>query len=745
MSYDDEFVAFDLETHLFKPGDMLPRIVCSGRYDALEGRVFQLRDEFRLWVEEALQAVIDGHIQLINQNIAFDLGCTVANWPELRPMVIAAYDTHRIWCTKLLVHHYDMWTKGRAWRRDYSLGALGKLVGYDLDKDTWRMRYAEFDGMGHDEFPQGAKDYATYDAEAAWMLGKAFMVAHENAGTPVGWIAKNTTYDVALNQASAEGVRPDGEMLERELVPRILGEVEAARETLIEAGYVVPKMVGRGSAKRHDGTYKFEQKRFHAYLEDLEQREGFRLPRTPTGGVSTAEGVILEHTEDPIAVAGHLWGTTRAAEGLVARLRDAVQHGIGHFRFNVAVETNRTSSGGGMLGMNAQNMRREYGWREIWIPKKGEIFGQADAPQIELRALSQICFLMFGHSKMREAFAAGLDPHTVTGAALAGLPDPFKATKKECGAYRNLAKVYNFSVPVGGGEDTFRANAKKQGLEVNATRVSLEEREGWNKVSLHEWFTLCGKSFQRKHFEGDAPELRFCFRSPDTGIVWVTARAFEKHGATHVWLEPDCYSDLLIKFFRLYPEISEYIRHFKDDAHVIPASVGGELVAKKVCNLVVPLSGWYMHERVLTQGANGLFQSLVAAGAKEGLWRCTKEGIRWWNFIHDEVLMAASLDNYQEVFTRGAQLLAEGLDTLLPDCPTGGIEPAASRRWTKGADTYYGSDGVLVPHEDYIIQTWPELIEQMEPGKDRAKMEYELNSCFEFFDRHALDLIPYRP
>jgi len=134
-------IAFDTETHLFGAGNMAPKVVCvtwcsGGEPDihaAQEGR-----DAVQRWL-----ALTDDVI--IGQNVAYDFACLAAHHGLSLDLIFQAHQDGRVLDTKHLERllHIARGTKGKA-----DLATLAKkYLGVEMDKDTWRLRYSELDGV----------------------------------------------------------------------------------------------------------------------------------------------------------------------------------------------------------------------------------------------------------------------------------------------------------------------------------------------------------------------------------------------------------------------------------------------------------------------------------------------------------------------------------------------------------------------------------------------------------------------
>lgn len=104
-------------------------------------------------------------------------------------------------------------------------------------------------------------------------------------------------------------------------------------------------------------------------------------------------------------------------------------------------------------------------------------------------------------------------------------------------------------------------------------------------------------------------------------------------------------------------------------------------------------------------GANSFFQGLAADGAKEALWRLSKEcyldqssplyGSRPALFLHDEIIVEVPEAAAHEAAERLGVVMREAMAAWIPSVPIG-AKPSLMRRWFKGSKAIY-VDGRLVP------------------------------------------------
>lgn len=146
-------LAFDTETALIRPGLLAPPLVCvtwqrRGQEARIEHHV-AVEPRLRSWLED----INSTHV-IVGHNVAYDMAVVCERFPTLRPLVFRAYDEDRVTDTMIrqqLIdtangeHKGSVSAKGKLTKREYSLEALGKrCAGMQLQKDAWRLSYAEF-------------------------------------------------------------------------------------------------------------------------------------------------------------------------------------------------------------------------------------------------------------------------------------------------------------------------------------------------------------------------------------------------------------------------------------------------------------------------------------------------------------------------------------------------------------------------------------------------------------------------
>ena len=768
---------YDVETYLSRPGCMAPMPVCAGAVvrdlaGATQPRgkgKFLLRGEVAEWLAATLTHCIATGDKLTNAFVAYDNAVMIAHHPELIPLVFEAYSRHLIGDCIELAKMHDFATRGRLHPnlKMYSLAGLSAPLGYALDKDTHRLSYGEYDQITDvRDWPAGAVEYATTDAEAADDVWQFYEKKLLDLGMPhvVAGCYEQSTASFLLYLMTCQGVRVDGDLLERHLAAPLAVKADVARDLLYSAGVLTKEIKCPKTAPKWTGKYIMRDAAVQDHLLRVELLTGRKLPRTPKRGtIATGAdelGPALTGVVDPVAKAIVFYSGLGSQMGLIERLREAAA-GRAHFRFTTSVETCRTASGGGTLKYNSQNTRKRWGWRQIFIPDdpQTQVFASIDYPQIELRALAQTCLDLFGASQLGEALNAGLDPHLVTAASFLEL-DVDEAARRYAAKdpavddMRQLAKAFNFGLPGGLGETTFIEWARlSYGKAIPSTSGAFSPAPGLAEVGIsslleHGFKTIRANGFADWSSMPDEVLLRVDSDPPgEMRIKLWTLAAYLRQSS--IYLADQCYGYLAYRWYVAFPEVAKYQAWVKDR------------VKRHGGLITIPRTGWTIANRTYTNGCNVGFQSPVASGMKRGAWYVARAamadpespvyGCELWNTVHDELLLRAGLDWYQPAFEEAAALFARGMDEVCPDYPcASGTVPAAMRRWDKSAETHY-EDGKLIPWEDVILATYPDKINALRSSlanlenvplekarKYLANLEFSLSETEEYFRRFSI-------
>lgn len=445
--------------------------------------------------------------------------------------------------------------------------------------------------------------------------------------------------------------------------------------------------------------------------------------------------------------------TYRRASNIMATI-DRLAQGVDrplHLRVNGLAETGRTTSGGGLAGLNDQNHRREYGFRECWIPRRGHAFVSVDYSQIELCALAQVQYEWFGSSALGDAINAGRDCHVVFASMLLGIDYDrgvalHHAGDPELKSTRQRAKAFNFGRPGGLAERTFVAWSKVQyGVDVPYSAWSPVACEGYVEIPTEHlprsvWLhalppDLAQAAEDDPGYEANGQHRRTTFSVATdptgwqrVGMRWVQ----ERSRGGRIWAREGSYAHLNSQWLTAFPEMGLYLDRVKEQ---LDAS-GGRIVQLR--------SNRTRANCTLTSAANSYFQGLVADGGTEALFRVQREchtrpdsplhgSAPVW-FVHDEIGLEVPLSRLHDASYRCSEVMVETMREFIPRVKIA-AEPAAMRRWTKAADEpRFGADGRLIPEEDWRLSTgW----------YDRAGEKYaqEHADVLDLFRRYGLTVM----
>ena len=156
-------LAWDTETALIRPALLAPPLVCvTWQRHGLEAKIMHVRDSkprLKSWLTDP-DALLVGHF------LAYDAAVICAEFPDLIPLVFAAYRANRMTCTKKRQQLLDIaggvfrgrvGEKGRWITHEYTLDALSRRhLGKPMQKDGWRLEYAAFRDVPLADWPRQA-------------------------------------------------------------------------------------------------------------------------------------------------------------------------------------------------------------------------------------------------------------------------------------------------------------------------------------------------------------------------------------------------------------------------------------------------------------------------------------------------------------------------------------------------------------------------------------------------------------
>lgn len=646
-------ISLDYETHLIEPGMLAPPVVCGAFFDGTKSWLLERDPAFR--DTRALLPLMS----FVGQNIAYDWGCFLAANPDAFNDVWNAYAEGRVFDVGIAgtlhaiaegrLHDGDLFdahgrrcvdpATGRQTNR-YSLALLVKeWLGRDDAKEnaTYRLRYAEFDGLPISAWPPDAVQYPKDDVINTYQVYEAQQAGAKNLHE----VAFQSHIAFCLHLSAINGLRTDAARVEA-LKKNVESHRAELMDVVLKAGLL---KANKKNASGWSKNMKLIKERVTAAWGDL-------TPTTEKGGVST-ERKVLEESGDPVLEA---LGEVSKWEKLATYLPDleAAASAPLNVRPNVVLATGRTSYDG-----LVQLMPRKGGVRECF--KFRGIGSSVDYAAVELSTLSQVCLWTVGFSTLGEAINAGKDPHSILGAQIAGVPyEEFlarvKAKDPAAVDLRQGAKAGNFGLPGGMGEATFVHQKRKEGLII-CELFHRDGRCGEKKVTM--WkdratkAPLCLRCLER------TKDLRATWFS-----TWTEMRPYLNHIAALVE-----HSDTVEMF------VSKMLR-------------GGVTFTSAANNFFQGLAaiGAKRAVRALTKEMYGVVESPL-------------NGSRLCIFAHDETIIDIpdlGVDFVDAAARRQAQVMVDAMKTVVPDFKIS-AEPALMRYWSKDAKETKDEKGRYIP------------------------------------------------
>jgi DNA polymerase I-like protein with 3'-5' exonuclease and polymerase domains len=396
-------------------------------------------------------------------NASYDSVVFFQNMPAYRPKLWDLYEAGKIHCTKLREKLLDL-KKGILGTRRYSLKDIVKRrYNKDMDKDTWRMGYEGLIDTPLSAWPEGAKEYAIGDAVYTDMV----YVDQEKEAERYPLSAfraesgRQAAFDFALFLTSCRGMKVDREAVKN-----------------LRAKYT-QKMLFLAVDLRNEGILRPGGTKDLAKIREIvTDCLGDQARKTDSGLVSTDSDTLLATGHPALLVLSEFNHAQKFLQTFVSALSGS---GVVHTNYDCLKETGRTSSS----SPNIQNLPREPGVRECFVPRPGYAFVACDYDSQELRALSQCLMDLFGKSELARRYSANpsYDPHTVFAARLMGVSgqraEELKATgDKSLKEFRQRAKAANFGFPGGMGAETLREYAKGYGINLSIAD-SEKLKETW--------------------------------------------------------------------------------------------------------------------------------------------------------------------------------------------------------------------------------------------------------------------------
>ncbi len=455
----------DLETLPFGPYNMAPRPVALSWADASGSGLVLAED-----IDAFLSPQLERGRPLVAHNAGYDFCCLLEHHPRLRRAIWEAYARDRVTCTELRERLLDIATVGYLREGAYSLEAIAKeRLGRRLDKgaESFRLRYAEVDGLPLDRWPEHARRYALDDS----IVGLQAFDSQEAAARGIGYELPTQCDEaraaLALRLIECWGIHVDGRRVE------LLAE-ETERKMRALAG----DLVAAGLARQVDG----KQLEIGGAVEPLRVqkdmariREAVRAsyrgnpPLTDTGKIATDKETLQACNRPELDALVEFNALQKSGSTYVDKLKAGVAAPI-HARWQAV---GAASDRGMCREPNLMNQPRIVGVRECFEPRAGTVFVDADFDSQEVRTLAQSCVDIVGGSRLASRYREDpeFDPHLELAAQIGRITVEEAKRRKaaddpEVREWRALSKPCSFGFPVGMGASKFVVYAKNYGVGV---------------------------------------------------------------------------------------------------------------------------------------------------------------------------------------------------------------------------------------------------------------------------------------
>ena len=671
----ERIFGFDTETHLlnfartgtgkkdtrYLLGTNTPRFVVASFCEAdheptLHGRA------------EGVDALLDYYgglltndsTHLVAHNAAFDLAVFLrlageaGRFSEILEATRYALDAGRVRCTMMrekIILNARGWLSFHPVERGVPRVSLEACVRRHLNEDVagkygedaWRLRYSELDGVPVANWPLGAQTYAALDAQYAVRLFEAQVDAAARSGYDLDDDCAMPTEAHAVRKAFALHMTANfGISTHYESALQVRSRAQRATQEVFEMAvreglYSVQVKKGVKAFKQNQSAMR---ERLKNYLDAEGVPEGDRT-MTPKGDKLSLSGEVLETcVNDPaLSAIGDVLGELKILSAFTKAICLA-----GAVRicpsYNPAVETERASC----AAPNVMQQPRMGGVRETHVPtrpagdRRPWVLISCDYGGQELGTLAQVCFNLFGYSKLRDTINDDKDPHIQLGkdilaadvgraisydeAKLAAEGKHPQIPKGKMKGARQSAKAGNFGFPGGMGFKKFIVSAfKSYGVrmsEQEAKRLKALYLSNFPEIKEYfNWISQQGEGFTLKH--------------PLTGML--------RGGMQYTAACNSCFQHL---------------------ASVITTTALYRVVME-----------------CLTEGS-------------------VLYGCRPYAFIHDEIIISAPLEIAHEAAERVSAIMVEAAQEISPDVKYK-APPAMAYRWYKAMEDVRDEKGKLIP------------------------------------------------
>lgn len=649
-------IGFDFETFLITAQAPVPRPVCMSTYNGQQ-RELQVGIP---GMEAVLFSMLTSNELLIAHNIFFEAGVIFKYFPKLQPLMWAAMDDGRLFCTLVYERLLDNIRKKPLQR--YGLDVLVKnYLDIDISEDkkdlsSWRYRYSELNDIEKDQWPQEAIQYAINDSV---YTVRVYLNQIQEAQLQYK-LAVNS--GIALNLMGKVGISIDKSRLSL-LKTEVLEFLEPRYDKLMRTGL----------CERHKAGIKKNIKKLQGYIEShYPHCKKTARGAIDTKGITLDELLLINPTDEILGLFREIKDYEKVLTTYLSRLEDADP--VIYSDYTSVVSSGRTSSSQSALypSVNIQNQPRDvkgltYNIRNCYVARPGYKLVSIDYAGLELAATAHQLFVIFQHSKMKDIINSGATPvdmHSKFACELKQCSyETFLEHKKEAeyARYRQLAKPINLGFPGGIGYKVMRELLLKDGV--------------YTKYCI----------LYESPNEAEVKHLRWIL-SLDCENIRIERKTANLYAVVY-----DELVGLKNKLFRLYPELQEFLRHrhtrYQTGKTKSIKNEFGEWETESMYryNVLGTIRDWCTY----TALCNGfLMQTPSAIGAKKAMYTVIKKyygtaSIIPLAFIHDEILFEVKDDAEKDQYVADvASILIDSMQEILTSVRIT-VEASMMTHWSK--------------------------------------------------------------
>ncbi|NQT91925.1 MAG: hypothetical protein HQ559_04120, partial [Lentisphaerae bacterium] len=583
----------------------------------------------------------------------------------------------------------------------------------EVDKgDPFRLRYGEIADADWGDVEEGFFTYAAKDVLATFhacneLVTRAFGVAAALGETilaypvvPHGLLTERIQIKGAIGLAEIEryGVGVDTTRLAH-VRTRLLREIDslvADIRGLPDASGIF-KTNGAGDvARTSSGWPSMNNGRLREILGNVLRRvDGPPVSHTPTGKLTTAEDAWTPYEAKSPFV--HKWLELRRRAKILQFTKPPAAGRV-YPHYTVLKRTGRTSCS----NPNFQQIPREGGIRECFIPSPGFYFLSIDYSFVELVTLAAVCLDRYGRSTLADVIEAGRDPHCYTASVVNGMPyESFVALATsdhaKYKADRQKAKALNFGLPAGLGVAALVLYARvNYGVDLSESDAAALRRTLIHDVYPELEAYLSDDEMETLAFNlGCSPKRLWpALWADGSRPGWLPSTVKRIVSGNCIKRDGSLYSRAFVD--RIWCGLAQCCHRHDILGGLVTQQGTPELAERLFRRTVTTLTGRVRAGVSYTQARNTPFQGLAADGAKLACYRLVRAGYHVAAFVHDEFLIELPADaNHTAEAERIKALLCDAMSDVLRGSVPVKAEYVLCDRWSKDAKCLIDDSGEL--------------------------------------------------